>query len=189
MLITKDVQLAKAAILSGGIIAYPTEGVWGLGCDFTNLDALERLIKLKRRDPSKGLILLVNSFSLMASVSTISARKLSALIHARSGEVTGPVTWLIPANFDKLNPFILGGHNLVAVRLTTHPLARRLIKALKRPLVSTSANLAGGEPALTRDQLDPMLTKHLELILDGKTNNLAKPTPIFNLLTGEQVRA
>ena len=139
---TEGVDAACRALRRGGIVAYPTEGVYGLGCDPADADAVGRLLGLKGRPAGKGLILI--------------ADRLDALIPwlAPLDDVTrarvvpswpGPVTWLLPAA-PHVPRAVRGDHDTLAVRVTAHPPAVALCAAWGGPLVSTSANRAGGEP-------------------------------------------
>ena len=167
----------------GGILAYPTEAVYGLGCDPLDPLAVERLLELKRRPVGKGLILIAAE---LPQLYPYIARSGDGVPDAVLGSWPGPNTWLLPAA-PHLPWWISGGREKVAVRVTAHPLAAELCRAFGGPLVSTSANLAGRPPARTPLQVR-LRCPGTDLILHGATGGLEKPTPIRDALTGETLR-
>ena len=175
-----------AALRRGGVVAYPTEAVWGLGCDPRDETATLRLLVLKQREVDKGLILIAADETQLAPFVDF-----DALTDAQRAAVRatwpGPNTWIVPASTDAPR-WITGDHAGIAVRVSAHPLVQALCKAWGGPLVSTSANLAGQPPARSRDQLDPALLAHLEGLLDGATGGLAQPTRIRIAATGQVLR-
>ena len=184
----KELNLASAvaALQEGGVIAYPTEAVWGLGCDPRQHAAVMRLLELKRRPPSKGVIVVAATLEPLRPW-----LDLSALPPERLAEVLatwpGPHTWVLPAS-ERAPAWVTGDHPGLAVRISAHPLVARLCQAWESPLVSTSANLAGEPPARSREQLDPALLRAIDGVLDGETGGLAQPTPIRIAMTGEILR-
>ena len=179
-------QTALPTLRAGGVIAYPTEAVWGLGCDPANEAAVMKLLALKQRPVEKGMILIAASAAQLNDWV-----RLDALADDRRQTVLeswpGANTWVVPAG--PLAPrWITGEHTGIAVRVSAHPLVQALCKAWGGPLVSTSANLAGQPPARSRDQLDPALLAHLDGLLDGATGGLAQPTRIRIAATGQILR-
>jgi L-threonylcarbamoyladenylate synthase len=175
---------AAAVVRNGGIIAYPTEAVYGLGCDPFNEEAVKRLLTIKHRPLEKGLILIANSWDILEPlVQTIEPIALA------SAKATwpGPFTWVFPAN-KKTPNWVCGPHHTIAVRVTAHPIARTLCAALNAPLVSTSANLAN-HPAL-RDaaSVEHVFTGKIDYILTGDVDRNSHPTEIRDVLTGNFLR-
>ena len=172
------------AVRSGGLIAYPTEAVYGLGCDPRNERAVWRLLALKRRSAHKGLILIAADFAQLAPF-------LHPLTPAELGRLhaswPGPYTWLVPAR-SGTSHWLRGRHDTLAVRVTAHPLAAALCRACGHPLVSTSANLSGRPPARSALAARRQLGRHLDALLPGPTGGAARPTAIRNLRTGRTVR-
>jgi len=184
----QDLNLASAivALQQGGVIAYPTEAVWGLGCDPRQHAAVMRLLELKRRPPSKGVIVVAATLEPLRpwlDLAALPADRLAAVL----ASWPGPHTWVLPAS-EHAPPWVTGDHAGLAVRISAHPLVARLCQAWEAPLVSTSANLAGEPPARNRDQLDPALLRAIDGVLDGETGGLAQPTPIRIALTGQILR-
>lgn len=175
---------AVRALRSGGIIAYPTEAVYGLGCDPCDEGAVRRLLALKRRSPHKGLILIAAEFSQLAPF-------LQPLDPSDFAKVAatwpGPHTWLIPTRSDTPR-WLRGRHDTLAVRVTAHPLAAALCRICGHALVSTSANIGGRPPARTAPAVRRRLGNAIDYLLPGPTGGAAKPTDIRDLRSGRQVR-
>ncbi len=169
---------------TGGIVAYPTEAVYGLGCDPRNPHALQRLLEIKQRDPHKGLILIAASFDQLAPYLTALDDNTRARILPTW---PGPVTWLLPARSD-VSPLLRGTHHTLAVRVTAHPLAAALCRAFGGALVSTSANRSQAAPLRTAQQVREHLGAHLDDILEGAVGALANPTEIRDGATGALLR-
>lgn len=181
-----DLESVVPALRAGGVIAYPTEAVWGLGCDPSNEAAVMKLLALKQRPIEKGMILVAADPTQLDGWV-----QLDALADDRRQAVLeswpGANTWIVPAG-DRAPRWITGEHTGIAVRVSAHPLVQALCKAWGGPLVSTSANLAGEPPARQREQLDPALLTLLDGLLDGATGGLAQPTRIRIAATGQVLR-
>ncbi len=177
-------RAAARAVRAGGIIAYPTEAVFGLGCDPRDERAVLRLLALKRRPARKGLILIAADFAqiepFLEPLSPADQSRLAATW-------PGPHTWLIPAR-PATPRWLRGRHDTLAVRVTAHPLAAALCRICGHPLVSTSANLSGRPPARTALAVRRQLGRHLDHVLAGPTGGAAKPTEIRELRSGKRVR-
>jgi L-threonylcarbamoyladenylate synthase len=175
---------AARTLKRGGIVAYPTEGVWGLGCDPANPDTLARLLALKRRPTGKGLILIASDFR---QLTPWLAPLDSANEQRAFATWPGPVTWLWPAG--PAAPALLrGSHDTLAVRVTDHPLAGALCARFGGPLVSTSANLAGRRPARNALQARLRLGGRFDILLPGATGGRTQPTEIRDARTGAIIR-
>jgi L-threonylcarbamoyladenylate synthase len=185
---TVDVTATQAAALlrRGGLLVYPTEAVWGLGCDPFDPQALQRLLALKQRVQAKGLILIAADLDTLRPL-----LDLDALAGERRDAVLaswpGPHTWAMPCS-PRVPETLRGAHDTLAVRVTAHPPAAALCRAFAAPLVSTSANLAGEPPAYARAALDPRLLAGVDGVLDGETGGLERPTPIRDARSGESLR-
>ena len=178
------IQLAAQIVHAGGVVAYPTEAVWGLGCNPFNETAVRRLLALKNRPVGKGLILIADSIDvfepLLEDITTAQRRKL---------EVTwpGPNTWLVPHG-NLLPSWIVGGFATVAIRVSAHPIARDLCHAVGGPIVSTSANPSGKAPALSSLSVKRYFGADLDGSLNGAIGNAKAPSSIRNLITGQVIR-
>ena len=177
---------AANTLRNGGVIAYPTEAVWGLGCDPFNEAAVMRLLAIKQRDVAKGLILIAGAlqqFEGLLDWQRLPADRVSG-VHATW---PGPHTWIVPATA-RVPRWVTGDHRGVATRVSAHPTVIQLCELFGGPLVSTSANLAGEPPAFTRAQLDPSLLARLDGVSIGETGGLAAPTAIRDAITGTTLR-
>ena len=178
-------RIAARAVRAGGLIAYPTEAVYGLGCDPCNEQAVIRLLTLKRRSIRKGLILIAADFAQLEQF----LQPLAPPDRARLAATwPGPQTWLIPARIT-VPRWLRGRHDTLAVRVTAHPLAAALCRACGHPLVSTSANRSGRPPARTALAVRRQLGRSLDHLLPGPTGGALKPTAIRDLRTGQMVRS
>ncbi|MCB1874626.1 MAG: Sua5/YciO/YrdC/YwlC family protein [Chromatiales bacterium] len=174
----------RQVLNAGGVIAYPTEGVYGLGCDPHNPRAVQRLLDLKGREAAKGLILIAaDPGQLVSLIQPPSAQLQTAL----SQTWPGPVTWLLPAAAN-CPSWLRGRHATLAVRVTAHPLAAELCRAAGGPLVSTSANLSGRVPARSAIGVYRRFGEALDWIVDGPVGGLRGPTEIRDGLSGRVIR-
>lgn len=172
------------ALRAGGIIAYPTEAVWGLGCDPLNLDTLHRLLSLKHRPARKGLILIAAHFSdlepFLAPLSPGSYRRVME-------SWPGPVTWLLPA-LSWVPVELRGAHDSLAVRVTAHAETRALCEAFGGALVSTSANRSGHPPARSALRARRYFHRQLAALLPGETGGASAPSEIRDARSGKLIR-
>jgi L-threonylcarbamoyladenylate synthase len=179
-------RIAQAArwAACGGLVAYPTEAVYGLGCDPRDGAAVRRLLELKTRPEGKGLILIAADWSQLAPyVVTLDPGRM-ATIHATW---PGPVTWLLPARLE-IPRWLTGDHATLAVRVTAHPLAAALCRRWGGALVSTSANRANRSPARSPLGVRRALGAGLDYILVGPCGGAARPSSIRDGVTGEVLR-
>lgn len=178
---------SAAALHAGGLIVYPTEAVWGLGCDPFSEAALRRLLQAKQRSEAKGLILIAADLAQVEPLVDFDALP-PARREAVLASWPGPHTWLLPCR-DAAPPLLRGEHRTQAIRITAHPLAAALCRAFGGPLVSTSANLSGQPAVRHQAELDPALLALVDGLLPGATGGLERPTPVRDALTGEVLRA
>jgi L-threonylcarbamoyladenylate synthase len=170
----------------GSIIAYPTEAVYGLGCDPLNESAVLRLLNLKKRNVNKGLILIAaNVEQIMPYINTthIPPDRMQQIL----ASWPGPFTWVFPAT-EKVPRWICGEHATVAVRVTAHPVANALCVEFGRPLVSTSANVSDQLPAKTKHEVQKIFPEGIAFIVEGGVGNSEKPTEIRDARDGALIR-
>lgn len=180
------IQRAADLMWNGGIIAYPTEAVWGLGCAPDNADAVYKLLMLKKRDIEKGLILVAADEDMLAPyLAPLSSEQRATL----SASWPGPNTWLIPDVNDLVPEWIKGQYSSVAFRVTANPLVAGLCRAYGGPIVSTSANPQGLAPAMHQWKVRRYFGDNLSMITPGAVGGNAKPSVIRDLLTGQTIRA
>lgn len=174
----------RRVLAAGGVLAYPTESCFGLGCDPRQPAALRRVLVLKRRPKIKGLILIAaNLQQLRPFILPPSREDLQRFSHYWPG----PYTLLLPAS-PKVHPWLRGRHRKIAVRVTNHPEAAGLCLALGMPLVSTSANLAG-KVALTSAAACRRQFGNRVLTVPGMTGLAGKPSTIIDYPSGRVLRA
>jgi len=166
----------------GGVIAYPTEAIFGLGCDPSNRKAVQRLLRLKRRPQRKGLILIASHLSqLKPYIAPLSKAHVTRVQHKN----VRPHTWLVPKSRN-CPVWISGNHETIAVRITTHPLSAGLCHSAGA-LVSTSANRSGGTPARTVRECYKLFGTGVKII-NGMVGRARKPSTIEDLITGKIIR-
>jgi len=179
-----DIAQAAACIRRGGIVGYPTEGVFGLGCDPQNTRALKRLIELKRRDDRKGLIIIAANRGqldpFIAAVTESLAEKLEA-------SWPGPVTWILESSASA-SALLTGNRDTVATRITSHASAASLCETCGHAIVSTSANLSGQPSCKDTQSVASCFGDKIDYLLDLPVGGLDGPTPIFDGATGKQLR-
>jgi L-threonylcarbamoyladenylate synthase len=176
-------RIASQALARGGVIAYPTEAVFGLGCDPLDAVAVERILTLKQRDWRKGLILLAADLRQLQPWISLPPEELAQI----SAHWPGPATWVVPAS-PNTPDWITGGRNEVAVRITAHPIAAALARATRTAIVSTSANPAQHPPARSVMAVRRYFGHQLDGILSGAVDTREKPTPIRHWRTGDWLR-
>jgi len=178
-------RLAARYLRGGGVLAYPTEGVWGLGCDPDNADAVQRLLALKRRDPAKGLILVAASIDqVLPYLDGLSTAQLQPLLTSWPG----PQTWIVPDN-GTAPDWITGGKPGLALRVSANTVVRALCEAFGGPIVSTSANPSGRPAPRSMLRVRRYFPEQLDYVLAGALGGQSGPTPIRDLITAELIRA
>ena len=177
-------QLATDALAAAGVVACPTEAVWGLSCDPEDACAVERLLSLKGRPVAKGLILVAAHQSQLEFL----LERLSEQDRSRmSASWPGPTTWLVPHG-GRVPGWIHGDHDTVAVRVSNHTVVAALCNAWQGPLVSTSANIAGARPPRELFQVKRFFGNRLDYCLPGRVGRSARPSVIRDLSSGQIVR-
>lgn len=184
MLSSLNLHLGRNAIAAGGVVACPTEAVWGLSCNPWDEQAVMRLLELKRRPVNKGLILVAAAENQLQFL-------LQHLSPEQRGQLSvtwpGPVTWLIPHR-GGVPPWISGDHDTVAVRVSGHPVVKALCAAWGGPLVSSSANRAGAQAPRAAFQVRRYFGERLDYILSGAVGGSARPSVIRDLASGRILR-
>lgn len=182
MALSIPVQKAARILNEGGVIAYPTEGVFGLGCLPLIQDAVERVLDIKGRDPSMGLILIASSLSQLEPYAVLPADERDL-----AGSLEHPVTWVLPAQ-PSAPLWLRGRHPGVAVRISAHPVAAALCDAAGSALVSTSANLAGQPPARNSIVLRRRFGRLVDYVVPGDCGPARGASEIRDHATGKVLR-
>ncbi len=176
---------AADCLRAGQVIAYPTEAVFGLGCDPLNESAVRKVLALKHRPAESGLILIGSSF---AQFEPWIGEIPEAQLHVAHATWPGPVTWLFPRS-PLASDFITGTHETIAIRVTAHPGCIELCEAFGGPIVSTSANPRSAPPARSAGEVEGYFGNFLGGILEGNLGGNENPSEIRDLRTGAAVRA
>lgn len=181
-----DSQLHQAVTVlkNRGVIAYPTESVYGLGCDPDDAKAVEKILELKKRPREKGLIVIAADFSQLEKYLLPIDEEIRQRVFATW---PGPFTWLWPVK-ETVSPLVRGQHKTLAVRVSAHPLVKQLCEDFGKAMISTSANPADQPPARTADEVRSYFDDKLDFILDAPVGLSAQPTEIRDVLTNQVIR-
>ncbi len=181
--LSASVRRIAAHLRRGGLIAYPTESCYGLGCDPGNRAAVLRLLKLKQRPQHKGLIVIASDFRQVA-------RYLQPLTPAEQQHLIAAgaqaITCLMPVK-PSCPRWLRGSHDTLAVRFTAHPEAAALCRSLNMALVSTSANRSGQRPARTYAQCKRLFGRKV-WVLPGRVGKRKTPSTIRAWTDGKVIR-
>ena len=188
-MITTSVAEAAQSLAQGKVLAYPTEAVWGLGCDPYNEAAFSEILRLKQRPIEKGVILLASQISQVEHLlNQLDPEIRTQVINSWShrGQQERATTWLLPADAS-IPVWIKGNHPKVAVRVTNHPLCIALCNAFDGFIVSTSANPAGLSPARSLQEVNQYFGSELNY-LNGDLGLSREASRILDAITGEVIR-
>ncbi|MGR3984288.1 MAG: L-threonylcarbamoyladenylate synthase [Gammaproteobacteria bacterium] len=180
-------SLTRAAeiIRAGGVVAYPTESCFGFGCNPRNIAALRRILRIKRRAPGKGLIVIADRYARLRPLLECAADGPRARI---AESWPGPHTWLLPAGACASH-WLRGAHRKLAVRVTAHRDAARLCRLARMALVSTSANRAGRRALRSADAVRREFGGEVDFIVDGRIGRARAPSVIRDGAGGRVLRA
>lgn len=173
-------------ISKGGVIAYPTEAVFGLGCDPDNDIAIQKLLDVKQRPWQKGLILVASNFEQLADYIDES-QLTSAQLQFVQSKWPGPFTFVMPIK-SSVSSLLCGEFSSIAVRVSAHPIVRALCDTLHKPLVSTSANLAGEAPVMQATQILVDFNGKIDALVVGELGKQRQPSTIIDARTGQVIR-
>ncbi len=179
---------AAKVVKSGGVIAYPTEAVYGIGCDPLNAKALSRVLEIKARDPKKGLIIVAASWKQVEPFIEVSLLPKNFLQESKKFW-PGPVTCVLPAR-ENIRGILTGARDTIAVRISAYEPVRKLCDACGSALVSTSCNISGNEALRSYDDVVKIFgTNTFDYIVDAPCGGNTKPSQIRDGLTGKILRA
>jgi L-threonylcarbamoyladenylate synthase len=183
-----DALDAAAALLrAGGVLAYPTEAVYGLGCDPHDRAAFDKIFALKQRPPTQGVLLIAAEFAQVERYLDLAAVPAGVLAQVRESW-PGPHTWIFPRSA-AVPDWVAGAHAGIALRITAHAPSAALCRAFGGALVSTSANPHGRPPARSVAMLRDYFGDALDGVLDAPLGGLERPSTIRDALTGAIIRA
>ena len=182
-----ELDSAASLLHQGGVLAYPTEAVFGLGCDPHDHAAFERLFALKQRPPTQGVLLIAADFAQVERYIDLAAVPADAMARAQASW-PGPNTWIFPRSAS-VPAWVAGGHAGIALRVTAHEPAAALCRAFGAALVSTSANPHGQPPARSAQAVAAFFGDALDGLLDAPLGVQSQPTVIRDALSGAIIRA
>lgn len=184
---TVNVLQAVEVLHQGGVIAYPTEAVYGLGCDPENLSAVKNILKLKKREKEKGLILVAANFEQLKPYIIPLEKHIEDKLITSWCDSCSPITWLVPAK-SEVSDYLKGKFDSLAIRVSNHPLVKELCDTFASAIVSTSANISKQEAARTSEQVKEIFSDRVDFVLEGETNIHAQPSEIRDALTDKIIR-
>lgn len=181
----EEIDAAAALLRAGGVLAYPTEGVYGLGCDPDNHAAFEKIFALKRRSPEQGVLLIAAD---LEQVRPWIGDAPDAAFERAKAIWPGAHTFIFPRS-PRVPEWVAGGHAGIALRVTAHAPSAALCRAFGGPIVSTSANRHGERPAMSAADIRAIFGDEPDGVLDAPLGGLDRPTPITDAVSGAIIRA
>lgn len=174
----EDINQALETLKNGGLILYPTDTIWGIGCDATNPDAVEKVFALKGRDLSKSMLVLLRNENQLASY----VREIPEVAYELIDTFDRPLT-IIYSGAKNLAPNAIAQDGTIGIRIVDHPFCQQLLQRFKKPIISTSANISGQPSATTFDQIDDLIKENVDYIVKfGQYDNTpGKPSIIMKL--------
>lgn len=178
-----DIRAAVETLRKGGIILYPTDTVWGLGCDATNTDAVRRIFDIKRRSDAKALITLVGSIAALERTVDGIPEVAYQLIEYSEKPIT--IVYDRPATQARITPELIADDGSIAVRVTTEEFSAQLCEAFRLPLVSTSANISGQPTPRVFSEIEQEIVDAVDYVCLSRRNETVstkiKPSSIMRL--------
>lgn len=171
------IEQAKVALKAGETILYPTDTIWGLGCDATNETAVQKIIDIKNRPTEKSFVLLVDGFQMIERY----IPEFAEVCYELADFAEKPLTIIYP-NAEKLAPSVIATDGSVGIRITKDPICLQLIRSLKAPIVSTSANLSGEHFPTCFDEIHPTIKEKVNCIVTERLQEKhATPSQIIKI--------
>jgi L-threonylcarbamoyladenylate synthase len=177
-MLNNEVAAALKIVQQGGIILYPTDTIWGIGCDATNTEAVQKIYRLKQRDEAKSMIILLdNDNKLQSYISDVPELAYDLIEFAEN-----PLTLVMPGA-KNISPALIAADGSVGVRISDHPFCQQLIQRLRKPLVSTSANISGKPSPQYFSQVDQEIIDGVDYVvdIDQHSMEIKNPSTIMRL--------
>ena len=173
-----EVANAFKVLQDGGIILYPTDTIWGIGCDATNTEAIKKIFRLKQRDEAKSMVILVDTENKLESY----VQEVNPLAYDLIEYAENPLTLVMPGA-KNLSPAVIAADGSVAIRVSNHEFCRQLIQRLRKPLVSTSANISGKPSPQYFSQIDQEIIDGVDYVVDQEQHSkeIRNPSTIMKL--------
>lgn len=181
-----DLQAALKVLREGGVILYPTDTVWGIGCDATNADAVSRVYEIKKRVDSKAMLVLLDGAGKLQGYMQQVPETAWMLLEANEGQ--RPMTIIYP-NARNLASNLLAEDGSIGIRITSEPFTKALCEQLRRPVVSTSANFSGEPAAITFQDIMPELIDAVDYVCHFRRNDttIHQPSSIIKIDEKERI--
>jgi L-threonylcarbamoyladenylate synthase len=176
-----DIDNCLNILESGGIILYPTDTIWGIGCDATNASAVRQIFRLKNREEKKSMIILVDDQSMISQYVLNPSEKILSLISTSQKPTTAIFKNAINLPFNLINE-----DGSVAIRIVRDDFCNQLIEKMKKPLVSTSANISGEKFPQNFNEVSEQIKNGVDYIVQHRQNDFSKSTPSSIIKLNEQ---
>jgi len=171
-MIDSEVKLACEVVLSGGIILYPTDTIWGIGCDATNMEAIQHIYEIKQRDDSKNMLVLVNGISMLKQyLKEMPSQALELIAKAEK-----PISIIYPGACN-LAGNLVAEDGSVGIRITSDPFCLKLIESTGLPIVSTSANLSGDPSPSLFNEISTQIRQQVDHVVNWRQNETEPSSP------------
>ncbi len=173
-----EVAKALKVIQEGGIILYPTDTIWGIGCDASNTEAIKKIFRLKQRDEAKSMIILLDTENKLESY----VQEVNPLAYDLIEYAENPLTLVMPGA-KNLSPAVIAPDGSAAIRVCNHDFCKQLIQRLRKPLVSTSANISGKPSPQYFSQIDQEVIDGVDYVVDLEQHSkeIKNPSTIMKL--------
>ena len=174
----EDINQALETLKNGGLILYPTDTIWGIGCDATNAEAVEKVFALKGRDKNKTMLVLLHNDNQLASY----VREIPEVAYELIEATDRPLT-IIYSDAKNLAPNAIAEDGSIGIRIVNHPFCQQLLQRFRKPIISTSANISGHPTATNFDEISEEIKNGVDYIVKFDQQNLAqgKPSIIMKL--------
>ncbi|WP_310559067.1 L-threonylcarbamoyladenylate synthase [Flavobacterium sp.] len=191
--LNEEVHKAFEVIQQGGIILYPTDTVWGIGCDATNPDAIAKIYTLKQRTETQSMIVLMNGEKMMYNVfkdiPEVAWQIIDLSGSSDSEQAKQKPTTLILDKPRNVAPNLIAVDNTLGIRIVKEPFCFKLIEKMRKPLVSTSANISGQPTPIAFKDISPEIIKGVDYVVNLHRDKIAgKPSTIIKLTNDSQVK-
>ena len=184
---SNQIEQAVKVLQQGGTIAYPTEAVYGLGCDPKNISAVKKLLKIKNRAKEKGLILVAANIEQLKAYILPLKKDIENKMRISWQDSDNAITWLVPVD-EMTSDYLKGQFDTLAIRVSHHPVIKELCEQFGGAIVSTSANVSTQEAARTSEQVKQIFEDKIDFIVEGETDINAQPSEIRDALTDKTIR-
>jgi len=171
-MLKQEVDKALKVIQDGGIILYPTDTIWGIGCDATNTEAVKKIFALKQRDEAKSMIILLDTENKLESY----VQEVPGIAYDLIEYAENPLTLVMPGA-KNISPALIAADGSVGIRVSKHPFCQQLIQRLRRPLVSTSANISGRPSPQNFSEVEQEIIEGVDYVVDLDQHDLSKKKP------------